>query len=314
MHETFRLHPHFRIIGFIGVILTPLAALFLGVNFYFDPPKVHPHRLAWSIAGLLSVFLGMSLWVVAACQTTKLVITGDRIEKYGVFGRKEIHLGEVTEARWKSRRPGGDRGIIFGIVLISSVQRLRIELREFHAAPPDRLIRFFRDNLDPKIQSGWEGIELVRKVESAPKVAVHGYMELFLLNLFLAVSPLFFFLERWGTLVVMSTFFVSIWLFGRFTRRASHVARAESKAELTQQTRGILAIWAIASATLLFSNVFISNDLIQSLVTFITLGFWIFGCLFYLIVSGNRLQRRDVEAILARGMASSSLDGFDAAT
>jgi hypothetical protein len=149
MHETLRVMPVYRNLSLIFLVFVNTIGL-LGLHSSMtDPRMAHPFFAALSYGIFTIVMGGMGWWLLLAYWKYRLIIQDDRITKVGIFTRKELRLGDVTEAHW--RRPAGG-----GVLLVTPDVRMKIDFNEYTTEQRDALVRHFRAGLEPAIQQGWD--------------------------------------------------------------------------------------------------------------------------------------------------------------
>jgi hypothetical protein len=194
--------------------------------FLFDPKGPHSLSVALVMGAFWSFWVVACLWCLLAYWKYRLIVEGDRVTKVGIFTRNELWLGDVAEARWRTWPRGGS------LVLKSFDCRMAIDFNEYTDEQRDALVRHFRANLDPAVQTGWmlfayqvtSGETKEREPQEGDVVIDRRRWDRFFLRmlpLFMATGAyLAWQADRWGFLFVPLVPLAFLWVPLRFATPA----------------------------------------------------------------------------------------------
>jgi hypothetical protein len=93
------------------------------------------------------VMTGIFATVFAAYVKMKLVLREGRFEWTGLRGTVQAGLDEISAVRWRQGRI---------VLIMADGRKVKLDVHEYHAEDRAAAISFFRLNLPPEIQDGWE--------------------------------------------------------------------------------------------------------------------------------------------------------------
>jgi hypothetical protein len=105
----------------------------------------HPSVVA--VRAVLGLGFGLSAWSVLRYLRKAVALGDGRVTFTHVVGRREFGLAEVVRARWRVSPP------TLTLALPGGAEVVRFD--DFRPGHRRRLIRFFRDGIDPGVQKGW---------------------------------------------------------------------------------------------------------------------------------------------------------------
>lgn len=149
MHESYRLPRSTFFIGLIG--LPALAVAVAGFSGWLEVGEA-PLASRFIPGGIGLLFFLLGAYLMAAAKLERLVIDGQCVIRKGTFRTVEIHLRDVTQARWTTATGGG-------LKLIAANTRMSICFREFAIPSPPIAARYLRAQMPDSVQSGWPWFE-----------------------------------------------------------------------------------------------------------------------------------------------------------
>jgi hypothetical protein len=148
MSRIIRIKRSFLRIGVATLALWLLMLTGCVVSLAVDPRARQDTRGMAVIGTVGSFFVGLSAYMILAARRESVTLGDHEITFTGVLGSRTVPLSEVTRAEWRRD---------LAIKLVPGRGSKTVTFRSFPLVHRVEMVRYFRDRIDPGVQSGWDG-------------------------------------------------------------------------------------------------------------------------------------------------------------
>jgi hypothetical protein len=136
----------------MAVVLLPffLAMLVVSViGMYLDSTPDRRLIGVVLVGSFWSFMVGVTAWLLMASRRYSIILGNDDVTFTGMWSDLSLRLSDVTQAKWQMPARS--------LTLKLRKRKKTIVFREYRLDHRRELVRYFRERIDPGLQSGWDG-------------------------------------------------------------------------------------------------------------------------------------------------------------